>query len=58
MPWTLNFPPKVDCKHYGAIMAMWNSASLAKDNGMDIAAKAGETNNWAHLGCDLTMKVV
>lgn len=28
----------VDCKYYGAIMAMWNSASLARD-GTDVAIK-------------------
>ena len=31
--------PQVDCKYYGAIMAMWNSASLARD-GTDVAFKA------------------
>ena len=31
--------PQVDCKYYGAIMAVWNSASLARD-GTDVASKA------------------
>ena len=31
---------KVDCKYYGAIMTMWNSAALAKD-GNNIALKVG-----------------